>query len=160
MSVDIRIPKGVAEELRRKADDLGLSIVEYIIEIALQGLDSSNRTKKYAESALELLKHAKEELKKGNPRQASEKIWGATALAIKAYASWREGKRITSHSGLWEYERILTKDIGDWVDDSWRHAVTMHVNFYEGWASREHVERSLEKVEKLVITIIKRIEQR
>lgn len=38
------------------------------------------------ETALDLLEEAREELGKGNVRQAAEKLWGAAALAVKAHA--------------------------------------------------------------------------
>jgi len=41
----------------------------------------------YLEEAKRFLERAKEELKKGDIRQATEKVWGAAALAIKAHAS-------------------------------------------------------------------------
>ncbi len=48
---------------------------------------------------------------KGDVQQAAEKLWGAAALAVKAYASWREGKRLASHRELWEYSKKLINEL-------------------------------------------------
>jgi HEPN domain-containing protein len=69
----------------------------------------------YADAARDLLRQAREELEKGNFRQAAEKIWGAAALAVKAYAEWRKGRRLSSHGELWEYKRIMEREVGEWV---------------------------------------------
>ena len=108
---------------------------------------------------LNSLKQAREEFEKGNLRQASEKIWSACALAVKAYAYWKEKKQLTSHRELWKYKDIVAKDLGDWVRATFRQANLMHINFHEGWATREDVEDSLREVEKLVETIAKVLEK-
>jgi hypothetical protein len=75
---------------------------------------------------------------------------GAAALAVRAYAAWRDGKRLASHSELWEYSKRLMEELGGWVSDAWAHAAAMHVCFYEGWCTREHVEEALRRVGGLV----------
>lgn len=157
LSITLSIPKSIVEELRKKAEQAGISLEEYIVELALEGLDPVDKAIKYIEASQELLNQARKEFEKSNLRQASEKIWGAAALAIKAYALFKYNKRLTSHRELWEYEEKLAKEIGEWIDDAWRHASSMHINFYENWALKEHVERSLVKVEKLVSTVAKTI---
>ena len=96
------------------------------------------------------LKSAREELARGDVRLAAEKVWGAAALAIKAYASWREGKRLTSHGEMWEFMRLMVGEIGSWIREVWMYATSMHVCFYEGWCGSEDVEESIERVRKLV----------
>jgi len=71
-------------------------------------------------------------------------------LAIKAYATWREGKRLTSRRELWEYEKTVVRELGEWIADAWYAGQSMHICFYEGWCSREHVEEALKRIEKLV----------
>ena len=78
-------------------------------------------------------------------------MWGAAALAVKALAYERERRRLASHRELWEYIDKLVKETGDeGLGDLWRTATAMHVNFYEGWAPRGEVERSLKRVEALL----------
>lgn len=147
----------IAERVRSEARRLSVSVDEYVIEAVTQNMDPVDRAIEYSEAAKELLREAEEELKKGNVRQAAEKVWGAAALAIKAYAYWKEGKRLSSHRDLWEYKRKITKELGRWVLNSWASATEMHVCFYEGWCEREDVENGLEQVKALVREIAKRI---
>ena len=93
-------------------------------------------------------------------RQAAEKVWGAAALVVKAYAEWREGRRLTSHGELWEYKRVIEKELGGWVHDAWMNAVGMHVCFYEGWCSKEDVEEALKRIRRLVEEIASKVEAR
>jgi len=154
-TVTIVIPASIAERLRREADRLGSSLEEYIVELALQGLDPPERAGGYAKASKELLEHAEKELERGNTRQAAEKAWGAAALAVKAYAEWREGRSLSSHGELWEYRRRLEEELGDWVYDSWMSAAGMHTCFYEGWCNAHDVSKSLERIKRLVDEVIK-----
>jgi len=56
----------------------------------LEGWTPKDRVRGYIGAAKGFLEHAREELEKGNIRQVAEKVWGATVLAIRAYAEWRE----------------------------------------------------------------------
>ncbi len=146
----ITLPRGIVERVKREAEKLGVSLEEFLIELLLQNLDPLERAREYALAAKEFLERAEKELEKGDARQAAEKVWGATALAIKAYAAWREGRRLTSHRELWEFRKVLEKELGEWVYDAWMAANGMHTCFYEGWCSREDVENAIERVKKLV----------
>jgi len=147
----------VARRIWEEAERLGVTPDEYLLELVTQGLDPRGRAVEYVEAAEELLEEAREELQKNNVRQAAEKVWGAAALAVKAYAYWRDGKRLTSHGELWEYKRRLIRELGEWVGDAWARATEMHVCFYEGWCSGEDVEASMKHVRKLVREVASRI---
>ena len=110
---------------------------------------------KYLEGAEELVKEAQRELEEGDLRQASKKIWGACALAIKAHALAKRGMRLEFHRDLWEYKNEIARELGEWVRAVFRQADSMHKNFYEDVATRGDVEDTLRDVEKLVTTIIK-----
>ncbi len=160
MSLSAIVVRGrLAKRIREKAEKLGISVDEYLVELLSQDLDPRDRVREYIEAAEELLQEAREELKKGNVRQAAEKLWGAAALTVKAYAYWRDGKRLTSHGELWEYKRKLIKELGKWVHDSWANATEMHICFYEGWCTKEDIENALEAIEKLVRKVASRIKQ-
>ena len=147
----------VARRLKEEASKRGLSPEEYMLEVLTRDLDPKDRAKEYIEAASSLLEEAEEELKKDDLRQAAEKVWGAAALAVKAYALWKEGKRLASHGELWEYKSIMVKDLGDWVGNAWAWATEMHVCFYEGWCSRDDVENALKKIGRLVEEVEKRV---
>ncbi len=153
----VSIPRGIAERLRVEAARLGLSLEEYLVELALQSLDPLERAQEYIKASRELLERAREEAEMGEVRQAAEKLWGSASLAIKAFAAWREGRRLTSHGELWEYRRVVERELGDWVYDAWMAANGMHTCFHEGWCNAEDVKRALERVEKLVHEVARRL---
>ncbi len=140
----------LARRVREEAEKHGLTAEEYLVEVLSQSLDPKDRALEYIEAAEDLLEEAREELGKGNLRQAAEKLWGAAALAVKAYAYLKEGKRLTSHGELWEYKRRLEDELGEWVHDSWASATEMHVCFYEGWCKEKDITIARKRIEKLV----------
>jgi len=155
----IMIPESVAKRIREAAERLGVTLEEYILDLVTKDLDPEERAREYIEAARDLVAQAREELEKGNLRQASEKIWGACALAIKAHALTRKGLRLESHRDLWLYKNDVAKELGDWVRTAFLKADSMHKNFYEGLATREDIEDSLKEVEKLVTAISRLVEK-
>ena len=103
----------LARRVREEAKKAGFSAEEYVVELLSQGLDPRERALVYVEAAKELLNEALEELRRGNVRQAAEKLWGAAALAVKAHAHFREGMRPASHGELWAYKRVLEDELGE-----------------------------------------------
>ncbi|RLF11136.1 MAG: hypothetical protein DRJ69_02245 [Thermoprotei archaeon] len=134
-----------------------MSLEEYVLELASKDLDPQERARESIQVARDLLEQAREELEKGDVRQVAEKAWSAAALAVKAYAWWREGKRLVSHGDLWTYKRRMEAEIGEWVYNTWAIAHSIYTCFYEGWCSREDVEKALKEVEKLVDEVESRI---
>ena len=86
---------------------------------------------RYAEISQLLIEQAQEELDRGDLIQASEKLWGATAHAVKALAQERG----------WNHSRHdLLGDVVEQIADEWGRtdlitlfgsASIMHNNFYE-----------------------------
>ncbi len=159
-AINLKFPKSILEKLEHEARKSGLGVEEYILELILENIDPEERVQEYIEAAKDLLEQSREEIDKGNIRQAAEKIWGATALAIKAYAELVEGKKLTSHRELWEFKNRVEKDFGEWVYDAWMSANGMHTCFYEGWCGKEDAKKALKKVSRLVDEIGRRILQR
>ena len=156
-SINVKLPRSIVERIERDAKKAGLSLEEYIIELIFQSLDPDERILEYIDVAKDLLGQAREELQKGDVRQAAEKVWGAAALTVKAYAEWREGKRLASHGELWEYMRRMVKELGLWVREVWMYANGMHTCFYEGWCDKEDVEEALKRVKKLVVEVERKV---
>jgi HEPN domain-containing protein len=146
----LQIPKRLMQTLRRRAEELGVTPEEFLIELMVDAVDPGERSQAYIDAAREMLEQAKKELGSGDLRQASEKIWGAAALAVKAHAYARERRRLASHAELWQHKSRIAEELGDWVDDAWNAANAMHVNFYEGWADARSVERALGWVVRFV----------
>lgn len=147
----------IAARLRREAEKVGLTVEEYLLEILSRSGDPREKAEEYIEVAKELLEHARVELGRSNFRRAAEKIWGAAALAIKAYDMWSEGKRLSSHMELWIYKSVIAREMGKWIYSSWNAANTMHTCFYEGLCGRDDVENALEEVGRLVKAVDERI---
>jgi hypothetical protein len=90
--------------------------------------------------------------KEGDLVQALEKLWGATALAIKIkMVAVRMGMKLEQHGGLWVFINMLTKESGDKdFVGFFGEANALHRNFYENEMEKESVEVILEDIEKLI----------
>jgi hypothetical protein len=144
----------IARRVREEAERLGSSVEGYLVELLSQGLDPRERAREYVETAESLLGEAREELGRGHTGQAAEKLWGAAALVVKAYAYWRDGRRSTSHEELWECMRLMAKERGSRVRGAWMYANDMHTCFYEGWCTEKDVEDAPKNIEKLVKKVV------
>jgi HEPN domain-containing protein len=147
----INVPKGLYERLRKAAEAHGLPVEGYVLGLIAESVDPTNLPESYHEASKELMRQAKEELAKGDLRQAGEKAWGAAALMLKSLAYRRDSLRPSSHGELWEYVAKLAEETGDReLGRLWRSVVSMHVNFYEGRATKTHVEEAVRDAEELV----------
>ena len=156
----ITLPEVIIKELRRRARGVGASIEEYLFDVLMSDEEPVECAERYLEGAEELVKEAQRELEERDLRQASEKIWEACALAIKAHALAKRGMKLESHRDLWKYKNEVAKELGEWVRAVFRQADSMHKNFYDDVATREDVEDTLKDVEKLVTTIVKALRTR
>jgi HEPN domain-containing protein len=146
----ISVPKGLYERLRKAAEAQGLPVEGYVLGLIAESVDPANLPESYREASEELMSQAREELAKGDLRQAGEKAWGAAALMLKSLAHRRDGLRLSGHGELWEYVGRLAEETGDReLGRLWRSVFSMHVNFYEGWATRTHVEEADRDAEEL-----------
>ena len=157
---EVTLPKTIIKELQEKATKAGVTIEEYLLDILTRDVDPVKSAMKYLNGAEDLLKQAYQELREGDLRQASEKIWSACALAIKAHALARKNIRLESHRDLWIYKNEIAKELGEWIKAVFRQADSMHKNFYENIATKEDVEDVLKEVEKLVNAISKALKVR
>ena len=104
----------------------------------------------YRAASRTLLEQATLELDQGDPRQASEKGWGAAAQMVKAVAEQR-GWRHYSHPSLYEIVDRLVKETGDTgLFNLFRTASHLHTNFYENWDTPDGVESGLRDVARLL----------
>ena len=95
--------------------------------------------------------HARDELNRGNRLQASEKVWGAAAHALKAIGVQR-GWRHRSHGNIFDVGEHLGKEF-DRVDEFQSRlntADSMHQNFYENNRREDAIRLAIDEVEKLV----------
>ena len=95
------------------------------------------------------LREADEFLVKGEPIQASEKLWGAAAEIVEAVAAKR-GIELRSHRDLWEFVDKLADELKDPdIVKLFSIANPLHQNFYEAWMPSGAVKRDAEAVRQL-----------
>ena len=90
------------------------------------------------------------ELEAGDLIQASEKLWGAAAQALKSVAEprgWKHNSHAQFYNIMAEIEResqssSLRRDFGS--------ASELHTNFYENWLDEDQIRRRAEDVRHFV----------
>ena len=105
---------------------------------------------RYSELSSEYLSKARAYLADGDLTQASEKGWGAAAVAVKAVATTR-GLNHSTHRQIRLAVQSLAKEFDD--DEIRTHfgsANDLHMNFYEGWLDDETVALYLTQVERFI----------
>ena len=101
------------------------------------------------------LEEAKELLSKGDLVQASEKLWGASALAVKRIGA-EKGLKLEEHGGLWSFVNLLAMQSGDKDLTTLFHvANSLHRNFYEDEMKRETVEIAAKNIEQLITKLMR-----
>jgi len=154
MGATITLPQRLSEKLREKAEEMDSLPEELGVELLQKSLDEELDPEELVEHYQSLsdkyLKEAKELLQKGDLVQASEKFWGASALAVKRIAAKR-GLKLEKHGSLWNFVNTLSKESGD--EDLiifFGVGNTLHRNFYENEMARETIEVIARKIEKLI----------
>lgn len=150
----IILPRKRGDKLREKAAETGYLPDELGVELLRQGLneqlDPEDLVEQYQELSEKYLAEAKELLNEGDLVQASEKLWGASALAVKWVAAKR-GLQLEQHGALWHFVNTLAKESGDRDFVRFFHvANNLHKNFYENEMLKETVEISAEDLKKLI----------
>jgi len=126
-----------------------LELTYLLDKVLLSDLDATSKAVELARTAKQILEEAKITESK---REASEYIWTACVLAIKAHALYN-GKDIdtSEYEEVWKYKLELERKLDDpIVDCAFRHALTMFLNAHNDWAPKEDIEKSYEKVKRLV----------
>ncbi|MGC8932409.1 MAG: PaREP1 family protein [Candidatus Methanodesulfokora sp.] len=115
-------------------------MAEIIIEMLSSDLDPPQLSERCIEGSLDLINQAREELERGDLRQASEKIWESCALVIKAYAAWKHNRRIKSHAELWIYKDEVARELGSEVP---------------GWPQIQCIRTSMRELRQLAISAMR-----
>jgi len=150
----IILPKKLGERLREKAEAEGYLSEELGVELLQKSLneelDPEDLVEQYKALSKKYLAEAKEFLGKGDLVQASEKLWGASALAVKMVAA-RRGLKLEKHGSLWRFVNSISKESGDKdIVRFFGEVNALHRNFYENEMERETVEIMAEDVEKFI----------
>ena len=153
-TASIILPRKLGDKLREKAVETGYLPeelgVEFVRRCLNEELDPEDLVEQYQTLSEKYLREAKELLKEGDLVQASEKLGGASALAVKGVAA-RRGLQLERHGALWGFVNTLAKESGDKDFVRFFHvANNLHKNFYENEILTETVEISAEDMEKLI----------
>jgi hypothetical protein len=150
----ISLPQKLGVKLREKAEEAGYLPEEFGVELIRRSLDAEldpeDLVEHYQSLSEKYLREARKLLKEGDLVQASEKLWGATALTVKMVAAKR-GLILEEHGSLWNFVNTLAMVSGDKdIVTFFGVANALHRNFYENEMGRETVEIAAENIEKLV----------
>ncbi|RZN35447.1 MAG: hypothetical protein EFT35_08535 [Methanophagales archaeon ANME-1-THS] len=154
VTVSIILPQKFGKKLREKAEEAGYLPEELAFEFLCKSLneelDPEELVEHYQSLSDKYLREAKELMKKGDIVQASEKFWGASALAVKRIGAKR-GLKLEKHGSLWAFVDTLAKENRDKeIVISFHVANGLHKNFFENEMPKEAVEVSAEDIEKLI----------
>ncbi len=152
--VPIILPKKLDEKLRERAGETGTLPEELGVELIRNSLheelDPEELIEHYQALSEKYLAEAKEFLNKGDLVQTSEKLWGASALAVKAVAA-KKGLKLEKHGSLWVFVSQLSEESGDKdLIRLFSVANSLHWNFYEHQMNQRAIEIGEEDVEKLI----------
>ena len=104
----------------------------------------------HATHARNLLEHAAEMVENADRLQASEKIWGSVAHALKEIAEKRgwQDESINDLARIAGYLAVITGN--DDIREKYRSARAFHTNFYEDEYEMEDIESGLASAEALI----------
>ena len=153
-STSVVLPKKLGMKLREKAEETGYLpnelAVEFVRKSLNEELDPEELVEHYQALSEKYLEEARELLKKDDLVQASEKFWGASALAVKRIAASR-GLKLEKHGAIWSFVSRLSRERRDNELILLFHAANgLHKNFYENELDQKAVEITVESVEKLI----------
>ena len=101
-------------------------------------------SEKYADISQRYMEQADEEFLKGDLGQASNKAWGAAALALKSIAEGR-GWNHNKHGLLYDISGQMADELGrPDIRRLFRSANAMHQNYYEDWMAADEVRDGIE----------------
>ncbi len=103
-------------------------------------------TEQYRTTSLHLYDQAMDELDAGDLLQASEKLWGAAAQALKCVAE-RRGWKHNSHAQFYNIVAMLIKETqNSTIRDYFDTATHLHINFYENRLDENEIRSRAEKI--------------
>lgn len=120
--------------------------------------------KVYHDLRVNYLQEGKTLLDKKDYRQASEKLWGATVLALKEYALVKDAKYIDTHTKIDEYATEIFErqnrvkfEIKKYITIS-----KLHKYFYGDWIfsdTEEYIKKALTYIEEMINLLDEQLNQ-
>ena len=112
-----------------------------------------DQIEKYAEMSQRYIRQADEEFEKGDLGQASNKAWGAAALALKAIAEQR-GWNHSRHGLLYDISGQMADELGrPDLRIMFRSANAMHQNYYEDWMAADEVRDGINSAKEYLMAL-------
>ena len=132
------------------AHDKPVSRIRRVLEFHTGRRDRlTSKTSYYSSTSRDILTKASAYLEQDDLLQASEKGWGRRRADGEAHRRI-EGWRHEGHRELYQVVGRLSEENGDpEMRTLFRLAGDLHINFYEGWLTREMVEDGLAQVAEL-----------
>jgi hypothetical protein len=110
----------------------------------------TTRAEEYAVQSDHFLEKAREALAENDLAQASEKLWGAAAQAVKAAAESR-GWSHNGHRELFDVVNRLAQEYDDpKLRDLFQIANSLHINFYENWLTKEYIDDGVARTHEFI----------
>ena len=116
--------------------------------------ETETHRQKHARLAWQLLAQADHEMLAGDLLQSSEKLWGATSHALKAFCEsrgWRHSKYAQREYAV---KRLAVERQDESIRLSFRIAETCHANFYHDWLEFEVLDEHRVDIRRLVEKIL------
>lgn len=116
--------------------------------------ETETHLQKHTRLALQLLDQADHELMAGDLLQSSEKLWGATSHALKAFCEsrgWRHGKYAQRQEAV---KRLSVERQDESISLSFKIAEACHANFYNDWLTAEELEENRQSIHRLITAIL------
>lgn len=110
--------------------------------------------RKHTRLAQKLLDNAGREIAAGELVQGSEKLWGATSQALKAYCASRGMPHAKYSQRRQAALQLATEQDDASVRLAFNLALSCHANFYNDWMEQEDLETCLPDIRDLVSKIL------
>ena len=116
--------------------------------------ENETHQQKHTRLARQLLDQADHEMMAGDLLQSSEKLWGATSHALKAFCEsrgWRHSKYAQREYAV---KRFAAESSEPAILDAFRVAEACHANFYNDWLTAIELEENRLAIHTLITTIL------
>ena len=155
MGSAVRIPRRLLEKARARGVDVESFVAEALARA--RGIDPREEAEVHLELAERFLEEGRELLRKGDPVQASEKLYKVAEECIKAMAMALGLEEPEEARGRWSLRlldsaaRKLGERVSQRVYDDWDHAYFLHTEgLHEARLDTEQVEARIRFVEELL----------
>ena len=116
-------------------------------------MQETEQSEKYAEISQRYISQADEEFERGDLSQASNKAWGAAAMALKGIAE-RRGWNHNRHGLLYDISGQMADELGrPDLRIMFRSANAMHQNYYEDWMAADEVRDGIENAREYLAAL-------